>query len=374
MSDARPLSSLFRPALAAVDPYQPGRPASDLQRETGVERVVKLASNEGPFPPLPAAERVIAKSVADLRVYPDPGAWELREALQARLGVGADRILPGNGVDSLIKLLCLTLLDPGDRLVMGWPSFPSWRQGALMMGAEPVLVPLAADGAYDLDALAASVDDRTKVVVVVSPNNPTGGAVSADDLAAFLAALPDHVLPVLDEAYFEYMPAGSHDGVALLDSRPLVVTRTFSKIHGLAGLRVGYMLAPAELLSEIGRVRNVFDVNHLAIRAAAASVGQAAEFLPARVAHNDAERARMAAGLADLGIDTAPSAGNFLFFDLGSAERAAHANAWLLERGMIIRPTAGFGAPAGIRVTIGHADENDHFLALMGELLAGEAS
>lgn len=368
MTAPRTPANLVRSALAAVDPYVPGRPAADVQRETGVDRVIKLASNEGPFPPFPAARRVIAESIEDLRVYPDPGAWELREALERRLGVPAASILPGNGVDSLIKLICLTTLDPGDRLVMGWPSFPSWRQGALMMGAQPVLVPLAADGAYDLDAMAAAVDERTKLVVVVSPNNPTGGAVDADALEAFLSSLPDHVLPVLDEAYFEYLPEGSHDGVALArGGRPLVVTRTFSKIYGLAGLRVGYMVAPDDLLAVIGRVRNVFDVNHLAVRAATASLDEAEAELPSRVAHNAAERARMAAALGEIGITTLPSAGNFLFFDMGTTARAAAANAWLLERGMIIRPTGGFGAPSGIRVTVGHPDENDCFVEMMAE-------
>jgi len=369
MTDPTVPDTLIRPALDRVDPYQPGRPAGDLARETGVTDIVKLASNEGPFPPAEAAQRAMAEALPDLRVYPDPGAWDLRGALADHLDVPAERIVVGNGVDSLIKLICLAVLDPDDTLVMGWPSFPSWRQGALMMGATPILVPLAEDGAYDLPAIRAAITDTTKLVVIVSPNNPTGGAVDPDELAAFLADLPDHVLPVVDEAYFEFMDEGSHDAIALTrGDRPLAVTRTFSKIYGLAGLRVGYLVAPSGLIEAIGRVRNVFDVNHMALLAATASVGDAEAIVAERGTANRTERARLAAGLGERGITPLPSQGNFLFFDAGSPERAARLNEELLARGMIIRPTGGFGAPSGIRVTVGHPDENDRFLALLDEV------
>ena len=329
---------LIRPALAAVDPYEPGRPIDEVRRETGVDRIVKLASNEGPFPPMPAALRAIADAAEGQRLYPDPGAWALRDALSARLGVGPERILVGNGVDSLIKLLCLACLDPGDELVMGWPSFLSWKQGTLMQGAAWRTVPLGPDGAYDLDALAAAVGPRTKVCVAVSPNNPTGGAVPRDALPRWRDALPPHGLPVLDEAYFEYLPRGAHDGVELVrEGRGLVVTRTFSKAYGLAGLRVGYMVAPPALLRELGRVRNVFDVNGLAQAAALASREDAPAQLPARIALAVAERARMGEGLRRLGLDPLPSAANFLLVELG-AERAAAVNRALLDQGVIVRP------------------------------------
>ncbi len=361
---------LVRPALDHVDPYQPGRPAGDLAREIGIADIVKLASNEGPLPPADAAQEAMAAALADLRVYPDPGAWDLRGALAAHLDVPAGRIVVGNGVDSLIKLVCIAVLDPGDSLVMGWPSFPSWRQGALTMGATPVLVPLAGDGAYDLAALQAAITDTTKLVVVVSPNNPTGGAVEPDALTAFLDDLPDHVLPVVDEAYFEFMDDGAHDAVALTRGRrPLVVTRTFSKIYGLAGLRVGYMVAPPGLVEAVGRIRNVFDVNHMALVAATASVRDSDAIVSGRAAANRAERERLAEGLRSRGHMPLPSQGNFVFFDAGSPERAARLNELLLERGMIIRPTGGFGAPSGIRVTVGHPHENDRFLALLDEVV-----
>jgi histidinol-phosphate aminotransferase len=361
---------LLRAALDAVDPYEPGRPIEAVRFETGIEEVVKLASNEGPFAPFPSAQQAIADAVPAQRLYPDPGCWALRDALERHTLVPAEQILAGNGVDSLIKLICLATIDPGDRVVMGWPSFVSWRQGTLMMGGEPVLVPLAGDGAYDLDALLAAIGSRTKLVVVVSPNNPTGAAVDAAALAAFLDRLPSHVLPVLDEAYFEYLPDGGHNGAELIrDGRRLAVTRTFSKVFGLAGLRVGYLMAPRELLGAIARVRNVFDVSGLAQVAAVATLHEAGAHLPERIAITASERARVDAALRTLGLAAMPSTANFLFFDLGSAERAGACFEGLLARGVIVRPTRAFGAPTAIRVTIGWPHENDRFVETLAEVL-----
>jgi histidinol-phosphate aminotransferase len=305
-----------------------------------------------------------------MRRYPDPGCWALRDALAARHGVEPTRLLVGNGVDSLIKLLCLTLLDPGDAVVMGWPSFLSWRQGALIQGAEVIAAPLAADGAYDLDAVLDAITPRTKLVAVVSPNNPTGAAVGRDDLAAFLDRLPEHVLPALDEAYFEYLPADGHDGVALArDGRPVVVARTFSKVYGLAGLRVGWMLAPEVLIRAMHGARNAFDVNGLAQAAALASLAEADQHLPGRLALNAAERERLAGGLAALGLDPLPSTANFVLVELG-ASRARAAYEALLARGVIVRPARAFGAPGALRITVGWPEENEHLLEAMAEVLA----
>lgn len=364
-------AGLSRPALSAVEAYEPGRPIDDVRRELGVESVIKLASNEGPFPPMPGAVAAIRAAAEGVRMYPDPGAWALRDALAAHTGLPAGQILPGAGVDGLIKQLCMALLDPGDELAMAWPSFLSWRQGTQIQGGVMSLAPLRPFGAYDLDALRERVTDRTKIVVVVSPNNPTGGAVGASDLVAFLDSLPSHVLPVLDEAYFEYLPAGSHDGARLVaEGRRLAVTRTFSKAFGLAGLRVGYLMGPAELVRTLGLVRNVFDVSGPAQDAAAASLADAAEHLPGRIALNDAERDVVAAGLRGLGVNPLPSTANFLLIDLGSAERAQAVNAALLRRGVIVRPARAFGAPTSLRVTIGLPEENARFLAAAAEALA----
>lgn len=369
--DVQPLPpGLLRAALDAVDPYEPGRPIEAVRLETGIEEVVKLASNEGPFAPFPAAQQAIADAAAGQRLYPDPGCWALRDALERHTLVPADQILPGNGVDSLIKLICLATIDPGDQVVMGWPSFISWRQGALMMGGEPVLVPLAPDGAYDLDAVLGAIGPRTKLVVVVSPNNPTGAAVDEAALVGFLDRLPSHVLAVLDEAYFEYLPDGGHNGAELIrDGRNLAVTRTFSKVFGLAGVRIGYLMGPRDLLGGIARVRNVFDVNGLAQAAATATLREVDVHLPERVAITTSERARVDGALRGLGLAPMPSTANFLCVDLGSPERAVACFEALLARGVIVRPARGFGAPAAIRVTIGWPHENDRFVQTLAEVL-----
>lgn len=367
--DALP-ENLVRPALADVAPYQPGRPIDDVRRELGLEHITKLASNEGPYPPFPGAIEAITAAASGTRLYPDPGCWALRDALSARLGVGADRILIGNGVDSLIKMLCLATLDPGDELAMCWPSFISWRQGAAVQGATVRAASLAADGSYDLDALAAQITPRTKLVVVVSPNNPTGQAVSRAALESFIDGLPAHVLAIVDEAYFEYLPADGHDAVGLIrDGRRLVALRTFSKAYGLAGLRVGYMVGPEALLAALARVRNAFDVNAPAQAAALASLTDGDTLLAQRMTQIATERAMTASGLQALGLKPLASTANFLLVPMGSAERAAAVNDALLRRGVIVRPAGPFGAPDCLRITIGLAHENATMLAAMAHAL-----
>lgn len=370
MSDAPHLDpALIRPTLASVQPYVPGRPLAELRRELGDVPITKLASNEGPYPPFPLAIDAIQRAAAEQNLYPDPGAWAVRDALAERHGFPAERIVVGNGMDSLIKVLCMTFLDPGDEIVMCWPSFVSYRQGATVEAATWTPLPLDPGGAYDLDALAAAVTPATKIVVVVSPNNPTGGVVSDADLRRFLDALPSHVLPVLDEAYFEYLPPGSHDGMALLrEGRYLVVMRTFSKAYGLAGLRVGWMAGPEGIAEAMSPVRNAFDVNAVAQAAAVASLEDAPAHLPQRIAEASAERERMAEGLRALGLEPLPSSANFLFVDVGDPEAKA-IDAALTRRGVIVRPTAGFGAHGGLRITVGLSEQTDRLLVAMAEAL-----
>ena len=368
MSDLPP--DLFRPALEAVSPYQPGRPIDEVKEELGLDSVVKLASNEGPWPPFPEAIEAMRDAAGEQRLYPDPGAWALRDSLAGATGLDADRIMVGAGIDGLIANVCRAVLDPGDELVMGWPSFVQWRSAARVQGASVRTVALTADGRYDLEALLAAITPTTKLAVVVSPNNPTGGAVGADDLAAFLDAVPGHVLPLLDEAYFEYLPAGGHDGASLIrDGRRLAVFRTFSKAYGLAGLRVGYVLGPPALLAGLAKVRNAFDVTGPAQAAARASLRGAAKHLPARMAEIGAERAMLASGLTALGLEPLPSAANFLLVSLGDPGRAAEIADALLALGVIVRPAGPFGAPESLRITVGLAQQNARLLsALAGAL------
>ncbi|MGZ4430837.1 MAG: histidinol-phosphate transaminase [Gaiellales bacterium] len=354
-----------RPAIAQLRPYQPGRPAADVRRELGLERVVKLASNEGPFGPFPAALDAIARAAVDLNRYPELG-WELRERLAQRHGVAAERILVGNGADAVVGYLSSTYLDPGDEALMGWPSFISYRLDAIRMGATPVAVDLS-DGSYDLPALLDRIGPRTRLVYVCNPNNPTGGMVGHADLAAFLDAVPEDVLVVVDEAYHEYVVDPDYpDAIIEHGDRPNVaVLRTFSKIYGLAGLRVGYMVASSEVVSAAGRVRRAFDVSDLAHAAALASMDDPAEVSRRREA-NSVGRGLLETGLRRLGAEPLPACANFVCLEVGDARGVATR---LEHQGVIVRPLGGFGAPTSIRVTVGTPEEIALFLSAFASVL-----
>ena len=354
-----------RPEIADLRPYQPGKPASALRRELGLERIVKLGSNEGPRGPFPAAVAALADAAPGLNRYPEGGA-ELLERLAARHGLRPDRVAPGNGADGVIANLALAYLRPGDEALMGWPSFVSYRLSAVKMGATPVPVPLR-DGSYDLEAMAAAVTAATRIAYVCSPNNPTGGIVSGEDLAAFLDAVPDRVLVVIDSAYHEYVTDPAHvDAIAAHAGRPnVVVLRTFSKIYGLAGLRIGYGVAPVPAVAELGKVRGPFDVSELAQVAALASLDDEPE-LERRRNENEGERRRLESELGARGVKLYPAAANFVCAEVGDGAALA---ARLEREGVIVRPLAPFGAPSCVRVTVGLRDENDAFLTALDRSL-----
>lgn len=328
-------------------------------RERGLESVIKLASNEGPWGPLPKAARVIADGIEGLNRYPDGSAAVLKEALAARHGVDPSCIAVGHGADSIINNLSLAMLDPGDEVLFGWPSFPSYFLDAKMMGAVPVMVPLDADHAYDLEAMLAKVTERTRIAYVCNPNNPTGTMSSRERIADFLLRLPEHVLPVLDEAYFEYVQSEDYaDGIeefAKVLDRPVVVLRTFSKIFGLAGLRVGYAVAPPEVVRAIDKVRNAFDVTSLAQAAAVASLEEL-PLLDDRIRANKEGLSSLTAAFRELGLRPVDSVANFVCVLLDVEGRAVYDE--LLGHGVIVRPLDPFGMKHGLRVTVGTPEEN----------------
>jgi histidinol-phosphate aminotransferase len=355
-----------RAAIADLVPYEPGKPALEVQRAGGLARVVKLASNEGQFGPLPAAVEAIARAVPALNRYPER-ARELCERLAARHGVTVDRVAVGNGADSLVGLLSLAFLDAGDEALTAWPSFVTYRLAAVRMGARPVLVPLS-DGAADPAALLAAVTDRTRVVFVANPNNPTGDMLPRPALAAFLDALPERVLAVVDEAYHEYVTAdGYPDAIAEHGGRPNVaVLRTFSKIYGLAGLRIGYLVGPPAAVAAVRKVQNAFDTSELGHVAALASLDAPPAELARRRADTAAGREAIAAALAAAGFEPRPSVANFVYADVGDGRALADR----LEReGVIVRPLAPFGAPEAIRVTVGTPAEIERFAAALAGAL-----
>ena len=361
--------SLFRPSIDGLVPYEPGKPVEAVQRELGLEHVVKLASNEGPFPPFPAALEAMERAALELNRYPDGGVWTLRTELAERNGVEFEELIVGSGADGIIDLLAQATLDPGDDVVCGWPSFPSYVLTAAKLGAEPRRVPLR-DHTYDLDGLLAAIGPRTKLVYVCHPNNPTGTANGREELLAFLDRLPEHVLCVLDQAYFEYIDEADYlDALELFrQGRRIVVLRTFSKIYGLAGLRVGWAVAPADVVTATSKVRRAFDVSATAQAAALASLDDPQEITRRREL-NAIGRARLAEILHGHGLDPAePARGNFLFADVGGGRELFER---LLREGVIVRPLEGFGAPEAIRVTVGTPEENEAFAVALGHVLSG---
>jgi histidinol-phosphate aminotransferase len=354
--------SFFKPAVNDLVPYEPGKPVEEVQRELGLERVVKLASNEGPYGPFPEAREAIERCVGELNRYPDGGAYRLRAALAERLDLRFEEVAVGAGSDGLVDCLSQAMLDPGDEIVCGWPSFPSYVIDARKLGAVPRTVPLR-DGRYDLDALLEAIGPRTKIVVVCLPNNPTGTTNTRADLDAYFERVPEHVLTVLDQAYLEYIDDSDYpEGIEqyLKRGRRVVVLRTFSKIYGLAGLRVGYALAAAPVVTAIGKVRRAFDITTPAQEAALASLDSPQE-LERRRMLNAEGRVQLEGILREHGLDpVGPAMGNFLFAEVGEDSRPFFER--LLHEGVIVRPTHGFGAPGAVRVTVG--TEDDHrFLA-----------
>ena len=362
--------SFFKPAVRDIVPYEPGKPVEEVQRELGLERVVKLASNEGPFGPFPAALEALGRGLAELNRYPDGGSYRLRTALAERHDVRFEEVALGAGADGVIDCLAQVALDRGDEIVVGWPSFPSPVIDALKLGAVARQIPLR-DGRYDLDAMLDAVGSRTKLVYVCHPNNPTSTSNTRAELDDFFGRVPDHVLTVLDQAYFEYVDdPGYPDGVEtyLKQGARVIVLRTFSKIYGLAGLRVGYGLAPAEVATAIGKVRRAFDVNQQAQDAALASIDDAQEIERRRRANAD-QRPRLEQALREHGLEPAePALGNFVFAEVGEDSRPLFE--LLLREGVIVRPTHGFGAPGAIRVTVGTAEENAIFAEALGRVTA----
>lgn len=362
----------FRKAIQDLVPYEPGKPAEELQRERGLDSVIKLASNEGPWGPVEEAVTAINECVTGLNRYPDGACVLLRQELAQRHGVSEQEIAIGQGADAIINNLSIAMLEPGDEIVCAWPSFMSYVLDAKMMGATAVMVPLTDAHVHDLDAMAAAVTDKTRIVYVCNPNNPTGTMVGRDALLQFIDALPDHVLPVLDEAYFEYVTDSDYpDGIEELykAGRRVMVLRTFSKIYGLAGLRVGYAVAPADVVTAIAKVRNAFDVTAPAQAGAIASItAEASREIARRVAANLDGLQQLHSACLDAGLDPVHSVANFVCVVLDRPARDVYES--LLDVGIIVRPLDPFGMPNAIRITVGSPEENTRAVQALTQLLA----
>jgi histidinol-phosphate aminotransferase len=350
----------LRRALEQVEPYRPQPPMRQLQKELGLDRIVKLASNEGPFGPLPAAMAAFEAAALELNRYPDAGATPLREALAKRYDVPAEQVVLGNGADELIRFAALATLDPGDRAVYPWPSFQSYPTAVAAAAAQSTAVAMR-DGAFDLDALLAACDGA-KLVFLANPNNPTGTLVARDEIRRFFSELPPDVLCVIDEAYAEYAEE-EPQAIELVreGNERICVLRTFSKVYGLAALRVGYAIASPRIADALNRVRPIFNVNQPAQEAALASLHEV-EAVRRRIAHTRDARDELYETLASAGLNPIRSHANFVYADVpgddgdGLADRLLHA-------GFIVRALRAFGAPGAIRVTVGTDDEMRLFAA-----------
>ncbi|MFK7916556.1 MAG: histidinol-phosphate transaminase [Ilumatobacter sp.] len=348
-----------RPAISALPAYKPGRSAAEAEADHGVADAIKLASNEAPFGPLPSVAGALSSGIESINLYADHGARALRESLAAFLGVNVEQVTVGAGSAGILQQLLLAYCDTGDQVAMCWPSFEAYPVFAMLVDAEQIQVPLL-DETFDLPALAAAITDRTKVAFVTNPNNPTGTTVGTEAIRDFLANVPTSCLVVLDEAYVEFVTDDRvTDSTRLLaDHDNLVITRTFSKAHGLAGLRVGYAVGHPEVIGMIDRTLVPFAVNALAQRAAVASLA-AHDEMSERVAGVVAERSRVADALRAAGWVCPEPQGNFVWLPVG--EDAAELGIQLERHGVVTRAFPDLG----IRITISDQASNDRFLAAL---------
>jgi len=358
------MSPLVTETIESLPVYEAGKPVEELAREMGVERAVKLASNENPLGPSPKALEAVRQALSEVNRYPDAAAYALREKLASVHSVGMDELLHGNGSNELIVLLIRTFATNADHVVFADPSFVVYKLACMAHGTPFTAVPLR-DARHDLEAMAQAVRPNTKLVFVANPNNPTGTHVGAAALREFLQTVPSEVIVVMDEAYLEYADAGDYpDSLELRDCRErLIVLRTFSTIHGLAALRVGYAVGPPKLIDYVNRLRAPFNVNRLGQIAALAALSDSDHVERSRRVNRE-QRERVSRGLGDLGVDVTPSQTNFVWVNVKRPGREVYAE--LLSRGVIVRP---FGDSTFLRITIGTPDENTILLRAMGEVI-----
>lgn len=368
---------LVEPHIADLIPYIPGKPIEETEREYGVTGIAKLASNENCLGPSPAAVEAMRSALTDSHLYPDAGAYYLKQSLcehHAAHGVTPDQLVVGNGTNELLVLMVRAFVGAGESVLIGWPSFVVYRLAAQGCGRDETVVGLHADLRYDLNAMAEAATGEgatVKMVFIANPNNPTGEYVPRAELDAFIERLPEDVILVLDEAYAEYVTAGDYpDGIAWVKKRPrTVVTRTFSKVYGLAALRVGYAICDREMADVMNRLRDPFNVNAVGQKAAIAALGDKAHIAKAQ-AHNAAELPKLTDGLKARGFEVTPSQCNFvLAHRTEGMPDIATLNEELLKRAVIVRPVKGYGLADAARITVGTAAENARLLSAIDEIL-----
>ena len=359
---------LANEGIRNLTPYVPGKPVDALEREYGITNIVKLASNENPLGPSKVVLAAIAEAVADLTRYPDGAGFRLKSKLGQSLKLSVDQIALGNGSNEILELLARTFLAPGLEAIMSEHAFAVYPLVTMSAGATVVSVP-ARQFSHDLDAMIDAVTEKTRLIFIANPNNPTGTWFSRGELRAFLKAVPDHVIVVLDEAYFEYVSQENYpDGIKLLgEFSNLVVTRTFSKIYGLAALRIGYSASSEAITELLNRARQPFNVNSLAQEAAMAALDDT-EYVSRSRNLNNLGLLQLEAGFEALDLSFIDSVGNFVCVNVGP--NAMDIYEALLQRGVIVRPVANYNLPRYLRVTVGTEAENKVFLDALTDILA----
>jgi histidinol-phosphate aminotransferase len=353
--------------IRTLAPYPPGKPIDELERELGIRDSIKLASNENPLGPSPRALVAVTAALVDLHRYPDGSAFHLKRRLAARLGVAVEELVVGNGSNEIIELVVRAFLRPGDEAIMADQAFVIYKLVVQAAGGTPRVVPLR-DFTHDLDAIGAAIGPRTRLVFLANPNNPTGTIFRRPAWEAFLQRVPAHVIVVADDAYAEYVEDAEYPDTIRTrgdGSVEVVSLRTFSKLYGLAGLRVGYGVASAAVIDTIGRIRQPFNVNALALVGALAALDDD-EHVRRTLAVNREGMAYLVAAFRRLGLEHVPSAANFVLVHVGDGGRVYQA---LLRRGVIVRPMEVYGFPAHVRVTVGTRAENERFVDALGAML-----
>jgi len=360
------LHELATAGVRQITPYQPGRPAEEVAAEFGIAKPIKLASNENPLGPSPLAIAAMQEP-GDLARYPDGNGTLLKTKIAQRHNVDTSCITLGNGSNDILEFVARAFVSPGDEVIFSEHAFAVYPLATLAVGGTPVVTP-ARNWGYDLDATLAAVTQRTRVIFIANPNNPTGTWVGGKELRAFLDSLPEHVVTVIDEAYAEYVEQADYPDCTqwINDYDRLLVTRTFSKIFGLAGLRIGYGISSPELADFLNRVRQPFNANSLALLAAEAALDDVAHVETSRKA-NQQGMALIEEACRQRGLDYIPSAGNFIAIDFGRPAMGLFQS--MMQLGVIVRPVENYGMPNHLRVTIGSAEENVRFIEVLDEVL-----
>ncbi len=362
------MKSLIRENIREIDPYPPGKPIKEVERELGIEEAVKLASNENPLGPSPKAVEAMEQALKEVNLYPDGNGYYLKRALAAHLNVKEENLILGNGSDEIIRMIAETFLNEGEEAIMGEPAFLIYRLAAKIMKGRCRLVNLK-DSTHDLMAMAGTINKKTKLIFIANPNNPTGTMVAAEEVASFMKKVPEEVIVIFDEAYYEYIERDDFPQTIdyLGEGRRVITLRTFSKIYGLAGLRIGYGIGPEEFIKGMNRVRQPFNTNSLAQVAALAALKDQEHVKKSRKANREGKDF-LYEELKKLKISYIPSQANFVLINVGEEGKVISRK--LMQEGIIVRPMEMYNLPNFIRVTVGTEEENKKFITAMRAVLS----